>query len=117
MGRIYSTAQITLIASAGETSAYGLPGVRPGSREHTFHYEAVGWQLSDSNAQSLYEGCFQIQVGDQSMVGKVYTTPLAAGELTVNQDSSGRILVEETPLLYRPSAIVYMQRGYMYRVR
>jgi hypothetical protein len=42
MGRIYSTAQITLIASAGETSAYGLPGVRPGSREHTFHYEAVG---------------------------------------------------------------------------
>jgi hypothetical protein len=42
MSQIYAAAQLTIIAAAGDDPSYGLPGVRPGSRQCTARFEAIG---------------------------------------------------------------------------
>lgn len=41
MDRIYTSAIITIVAAAGDHANYGLPGIRPGSREPVQYVEIV----------------------------------------------------------------------------
>ena len=41
MGKIYSSAQLTIVASVGEDPSYGLPGLTPNDEKLSFEYEKI----------------------------------------------------------------------------